>query len=696
MIKAVLSENGLFIHRIKPNGEVGTIALHEIALLEDWSVLTEQMINYSVGKRDTSISSWLGRVVKTLCFLIAQTGLRRLPQNSLEWQIFIRNWYGVALAAEGLKSSIETRVTVWNKNIKPFLEFIQYRDIIPADVLVPPMKAVGQKVKNSSFKVNLIGESKPIKVSVTDELTKLLTPVSLGRTDSEYLDELFYDLEKSRNKLKDCLVAYWRTIKTHYEYGEKIIAAANLEEINKRIKAGNIYDYTARVGRVPPIRTHFAKPIDKKSFSNFLYLLKTFHGQYTTGHKENPYLPSDINGLTNKSLNGYNPFPELFIEDGSSIKPSSRLDWCLGCLSNRDVSYITALLIMINPKFTFESLLLCRVHDRHGKQWLELGEGGISFSIEKARAKSMKKENLDELSIDVLTTLIKMRDDKIDKAKDGVKDYLFLISSQRTRSFVLASAPRVSSWITGLETKTAVTDYSANCLSTLYPSMNDYGLYPGSVNHSKIRATEGVLEWFKTGSIKAASRKLGNSVKVSLEYYIPKELIAAYNTRQVRKFQNLLIVAATINEDYMLEAVDFNSLDDVHNFILNMLEMNGNSKNPLMEYLKNTSDNDERKECIKNGDLLSSISKQALAALYTYRDIAINNNIDAKLLSEIDTKSGISPLAFISLSRYLNSALTGHNNAEFRAIHEEAVKQSDTYSGKLNWGDLLMKRDVMV
>lgn len=690
-MKAVLKENSLFMVRKKPNGRIGKIDLRSISNIVDWHTLTDQMINYCSGKAEPTISTWINKIVAPISLVIDAMSLKRLPRSSGQWEVFIRTWYGTLITTNELKASLETRVKIWNSSIKPFLEHLQMRDVIPLDIIIPPMKAVGQNVNNSSFKINLIGESEPVKISSKESIDKILTPVSLSRTDAEYLDEVFYELEKNRNKLYECFYSYWKTIKEHYEFGKQCLESADQEQILHRIKNKDFYNITNIPGKnTPPRKQHFATPVNLDSFSNLLFLFKNEFGQVLNIFGETKILPGE-NTFRKQSAFMCSILPELQMENPKPIKLSGRLDWCIGCLSTRDVSYITALLIMLNPKFTFESLLKCKVVDKDGKTWLEESDNGLIFSIEKARAKSRKTENLNELSIEIISTILEMNEHKIPNVDNALRNNFFLIASKHFKCHSDPSPSKVIRWLTG---SGGSGKYRDKTLIDLYPTIAEYGLHDGTISHSKIRTSEGVLEWFRTGSIKAASRKLGNTRKVALEHYIPKELVAAFNTRQVRRFQNLLIIASTSGEDYMLEAVDFNTIEEVHRFIINMIETDSGNKNPLIKFLKNNTKG-ELDNTKNSGELIASISKKSLTALYVYKSSALKNNIPSKMLAEVDKNTGVSPLSFINLSNHLNNVLSCHADLSLRTAHNDAIKASEKYKKNISWGDLIIKKGVI-
>lgn len=686
-------ENGFYHFRIiSPSGEPILMNIDYLSKVNNWESLASQMIFYCCGNEQSSIKSWVSRVNSIFRPTIEESQIKSIPNSVKKWTVFIKNLYVMTLITDSIKSSLKTRVSIWNKNIRPFLSYLQDKDYIPGGIIVPSMKKVGEGNNNSSFNVKMIGDKSAYKVEMQDSLNRLLTPISLYRTDAEYLDEVFYDLERKRNKLYECLVNYWKNIKTHYETGSSLLSSANVSEVERRIRQGKLYNCHAREGRVPPIRRHFLAEANSESVSGLLYLYKSRLGYVLLsnkrsfkGHPSNTAIYNNGNYI--KSI-----LPSGYLEDDSKLKFVDRLNWSLGVLGNRDVSYIVALLIMENPKFNFEALLDCKWADKNGKLALSLNNNVYSFFVDKKRAKAQKKETLSKLSVEIIKTLISMQEGYKDYIDKKLMGRLFVIRAQNTagKVFRAPQKSRVSCFLTGLDTHIDQA-YESYCLNTFFPSLDEAGLPKGTINHKKLRDTEAVLEYFRTGSVRAVSNKLGNSNRVALKHYIPQVLISAFNTRQIRKFQNLLIVAATKKEDYLLDAVDFNNLNELNAFISNMLTLDNKGINPLLniicDQVGNISNND--------GELIANISEDSLCLLYAYTKIAEKSNVEAAVLSKKDVGNDISPLALITLSKYLHSALISHPDRRIRDAHKAATKSALKLIGYVSWESLFINKSIM-
>lgn len=667
--------------------------------LEDRDVLADLMVLYCEGKRSASYATWVNRIKITLYAAIEYLCIDCLPTNAQGWRELIKQAYVHTLTSQE-KKALSTRVNEWNKNLRPFLEFLKERDVIPPHVIIPKMKKIGEVTKNSNFKSTLIGEKQAAEVKVDNTINNVLVPVSLSRNDVEYLDEFQFDLKRARDALHDCLMKYWKAIKTHYDFGQSLLADFPKEHplLLERYKNGDRYDYfydrndLGKGGKPkPPRRRNIANPTSLFGSMLFMYVVGSeFNGIFKVHELPKMKLPSSMNSGSMKS-DDFVCLPKLDFESTENIDLSHRFDWCFGYLRNADIGCLIALLMMLNPKFTYISLLQAKVKYTDGKPLLELDDLGVSFSITKARASDMKKEHLDDVSKEILEFLHEIREKHQHLIKNKKqKNFLFLAYSRQTKGLVNPNYGKVSQIITGVEdARLTKRGYRTTHLSSHFTSLLDVGLGPGALTHSKIRATEGVLEWFRTGSITSASRVLGNSKKVALEHYIPEPLIAQYNTRLVRRFQNLFIIAATFEEKYCLEAVDFNSWQEIHRFLITILEDEGN-KSPLVEYLRKLSVvgiGDEVK-----GNLNVPLSQNTLTALYLYRLAALNSSVRTKDLSKVDDVTQLSPLAFITLANHLINSLPSNKESHIVEMHKRATKQANVLLSRTNWGDLFLSK----
>jgi hypothetical protein len=85
----------------------------------------------------------------------------------------------------------------------------------------------------------------------------------------------------------------------------------------------------------------------------------------------------------------------------------------------------------------------------------------------------------------------------------------------------------------------------------------------------RIRSTRGVLVFLETMDLAAMARELGNTSDTSLRHYLPDVLWSYFTTRWLRIFQNLMIVEATRDTQYMQRALKFESVAEMDAFLRN-------------------------------------------------------------------------------------------------------------------------------
>src|SRR5260370_947831 len=189
-----------------------------------------------------------------------------------------------------------------------------------------------------------------------------------------------------------------------------------------------------------------------------------------------------------------------------------RVGWMLGYLGNRDLSSFHALLMMSNPTFNAEPLYRATLNEGLHRSNFEFAVAGITYKVIKHRARSKKISYLDDNSIFAISTLLEMtRTARVAlRASDpNAANRLFLTCSQTGAA--LASYNQFYKELSD-------TNSDGEVIFRLHPNLT--GILPASFNPEKIRATESVIEWFRTGSVTAAARKIGNTTAVTTGHYI--------------------------------------------------------------------------------------------------------------------------------------------------------------------------------
>lgn len=632
--------------------------------------ITHWCCDYMHGKQSKTAMVYLTRLKCTLSQGVQESGLSRLPKTQDGWQRLIKVLYGSHLINPGLEAALETRVKVWNSIIAPFLEWVTSQGGIPIGCLIPKMKRVGELNPSSSFKLKLIGSSSPLPIN--GSLDKLIIPVSLSRSDANYLDELYFDLHARRNLLEENLIGYWRVVVEHIEVGKRMIDSVCFAELQHSLSEG-LYKTVKVENGTQSRRVH--KASIRYYFANWLSCVSNIEPQTFTFSK-----PCEVSGYIPKEYPRHQHLDNLGLStNGYDLKVSHRINLMLGNFSSYDVMVIMVLLTMRNPRFTFHSLLYADILDKDGYTYLSEKDSGWEYSIFKQRAKSKITDSIDELSLEILNTVISVGA----KSRSTLNTRKLFTISKKYGGFGL---PGEGVILRKLSSKSASDKY--NLLSVI-PALKEQGFTPGSLSFRKLRDTEAVLEWFRTGSIKAVTRKLGNSEKVVLESYLPGTLLAIWNTRQIRRFQNLLLTAATIGEDYSLEVTDFNSLSELNSFIADMLHLHSGSKNPLILALEDDTDSYDR-----SGSLAIPISIKVLTTIYLYEHAANHSGVSAEQLRRKSAGINICPLTIVKLSLLLKHNLPNHKTKVFKDTHMAALTEVGYIKEDISWSKLFISAEA--
>lgn len=632
--------------------------------------------------RPTTIHSHMPRL-RLLGETLTYLKIKKPPKNPEDWQTVVQDIHRYILTRLNSRASLLTRMAVEWQTIRSYLNSLVEAGIIPISTYLPPVREQLDSLDTSPYSARLLGQPPIETVNANFTTNKLICSISTSRTDADYLEELRDSLSQRRHILLETLTKHWNYIKTNMKFGKKLIKSIDWEFLHSQLK-----NHQSDAPHFHP-----AYPSSLEGLANYLAVIHYHHNGLAPS--DDSYRSLDVELIPKMQTFGF--IPKISKELGTPKSPytegngSNRntLLWWQSKISHFDVSVITALLIMLEPSWTPQSIMLSKISNRNGKQYLDLTDSGACFEIAKHRAKKMKHAKLDPLVHEIISTLIKAS--KSDRRKllsqnDPKASLLFLpcgfsgitypIPSGASRFLSGSNTPKNHLWV-GL----------------LYPELVNYGLTSKTMSFAKIRNTEGVLEWFRTKSIRAVARKLGNTEKVVLEHYIPKALLNAWNTRMIRRFQNLWLSVAAANENFLLDVTDFGNLADLHAFLKDMLMLHGANDSPLSELL-------HRKFGAISGEVIDiknnnahlhiAISKAGLSALYSYQAAAIDIGLSNSVLDKNDEVTGLTPRHFISLADLLQSQLPLDKNPEYIMCHNEAILFASRSENRRRWASLMI------
>ena len=676
MILLERSDKGNLIAKIKD--DTGKILTKDLSCFDilgnDAFRLLQPIINRFNGTRPRTQEIHLTKLNSSLGHFIIRNKITKLPTNESLWQDFVIELFEYTLCRKDNAANLSSRIKSWNKVIAPAFDLLRDEaDIIPLGVDIPRTADRLNLIDITGYHNKVLGDKIPEPAG--DIINKLLGPSLLSRTDSEYLDEIRNQQAYLRRVLYDCLHTWWQQIKSYYLYGQKLLHSVEWSELNAQLCSGKF---------ITAGHKHIAASNTDAGLANLLsILIYKHHGAFRNRYTwESKILPSKIVRLPDS-------IPPAV---SKSVSVIMKINWMLGNLSSLDIAACSALLTMQNPMFTPHALLYAKINDKHGKPYLELDNSGQSFRIEKARAKAMKESSLDDLSIDIIKTILEMTSAirKHFLAQNSLfSDYVFIQHENG-----IHDVPRQNHIMKKL-TGSAKRQDKGLAIYDYFPELIKAGLSNGTISYTKIRSTEGVLEWFRTGSIRAVTRKLGNTQQVVMTHYLPKQLLASWNTRIIRRFQNMWLTVAAANEDFLLEITDFNTLDELHSFLADMLSQHAPTSSLLAEELHKRFSSRLDKSGSKNKASINSrlaipISKNTLAALYLYHDAALQSGVHPSVLAKPDKITGLIPSQFISLAELLRSQLPHHRDPVARKAHETAIRLASDMHHRLQWSDLLI------
>jgi hypothetical protein len=683
------------IYFIGSNGKEQSVGLKSLLNFQRSNSLIEYLVSYLPFFRPTSIYSTVNKIANV--FDAAWKNSFDIPNNHNpdSWQEFITNTFESWILNETSKATIKTRITCWDKNVEPFLQYLKAKAFIPESVLIAKT-GVSTSKKWDTNSDKLIGEEdlKGVKeVEDEDDYHSLLATIDPSQTTDEYLESFMHELKLKLSSLEECLELYWQNIKTHYNYGNGLINSVNVDDIEEHIRDNKFIVYTKNNKKFnnPPIRRHICTVINKESFATLLYIANKLEPAYgKTKDKSKKYYPyTTLPAQLKKSE--YDPFPESLIEDDSRIPDRDKVNWCLGVLNPRDIAYLIALIIIKCPKFNFEPLLYSKVRDKHGQSLIVSIDSDMehenSFSVNKHRGKESKVEKLDPITQEIFNFLQEknVKNEQFKNEELG-SDFLFLALAQDEKSFTLPAKNRIINWVTGGSDK----DSEPTDLSTFFPSLLSQNLGKGRVSFKTIRTTIAVLEWYKTGSIKAAAKKIGNTEKVCLDYYLPPWITEKLYVLKIRQFQTCLVVAATVdNPELLLKAANFKNVEHFGKFVEKILAEIGDTKTPLIEVIKgNTLESINKKE-----KLVSVVNSNSLSFLYLFRSLVLDNNIEATELKKNKYQSGLTSFDLFQFSEYIELILSQHNESHFRAINKKAKEKALLLKINSDWKDIYSRKE---
>ncbi|WP_368622636.1 hypothetical protein [Paraburkholderia sp. BR13444] len=604
------------------------------------------------------------------CRIASQIGLGRLPDSTDEWQEFLITVFTEWFKRE--KCSLRTRVSTW-RHLGYFLTILRdSKRLIPQGVEIP-MCGVNKLRLDDEPSPQLLGQH-PLRLA-PKEHQKVLMEISLARSDAEYFDEVRGTLSSRRAALNEVATEWLEMIDAHYQYGQKLIASVDYEkEIKPHLNDPSYWRDWSDQGR------HKCSGHTEKSLATLLAILhhKIEIGESLTiclfEEKGRYYLPS-------------HPTLDIPPDAPQPVSPLvtkfDRIRWMLGSLTSHDYLFAQLFFTIHHPVFFGSAFSDAKLVSRQGESMISLGTGDPVARLVKGRAHALKQTQLDSESERFLSMIFQMTNrarQYLKKKNPLIANRLVLITKLGKLAVPVLNASAFfrkgtnPGWIGGY-----------------FPHIDK--LFSGEeITFRKVRATEGVLEWLKTGSLTAATFRLGNSKQIFIEHYIPHELLVSFYARQVRRYHNLFLAAACPTDIDLSDVLEFKTLDEIHDFIKNNLFIEPFKSSPLGQILGKKQQPKTQSFEAHFKDLVLPVSTNSIATLYLYQECALAAGFNNSTLSphanfRIDE---ITPDDIIDLAELARFRLPHDKDPKMRIAHSSALEKCKVLRKKYDWSNLML------
>jgi hypothetical protein len=619
------------------------------------------------------------RAVNRFGKFLRASAVVELPTAHQEWQRLVVELYAWHLSSDDSPASLISRQRQWCDPFLPWFHKLIEEGLIPAGVTVPKAR-IGRQVsrQGSSSRRTTLGTSSGLKdLGETFGPNKTLFGPIDGSSDQEYLAHVEQILKDRSGVLTFAANDYWLKMRRDNRTGRNMMRRILRQELGARF-ANDDWSTSQpldKTGFRPYLVTH-PEMADSGAWTLAIMSELVRHGQSldcvsTRALKEHlAFGPKFLHNRSDTPLDEIEMRTALSSEQQSLYSSSMLYMRFLGILNPVDMAVAAVILIQEHPNLTPRALIEAQLLDERGHTYLVATEDRscLMFSVEKPRARTRKYAHLTPRAARVMRHLI--------RATAPVRAVMRRAGSPLWRCLFVGNGGRGFGHLDVGPKQLTATNLPS--LARYYPELQVAGLTRGTLDFSKVRATQGILEWFATGSFRAVSKKLGNTYQVALENYIPPELIRIWNEKVLRRFQNILIALASSNESYSLAVSDAPDEGSFNSFIDQVVVDFPRDASPLGGYIHAAfSRRTEGKPGVHSKgpsglpshDLLSlSMDPACLALLYAYAEV-VTLKLSESQLAERSAESNLSPNDFVQLAFFLRQAAT-------REVSEGVLSQS--------------------
>lgn len=521
--------------------------------------------------------------------------------------------------------------------------------------------------------------------------TTLLVPLSIHQSDETYLSNYERQLIEAIETFKLCANREIRRLIRKHTLGKAYIESVDYERISglleeRRLPNGMISGFNGGY-RDPITDTHFfdANAGNPRVVRNLVAMVS-----HEMGGVPKPWLSKRV-------VSGPAHWGFLRTFGKNNLLPY------LGILSSRTAAPFLVLLLLDNPRLNVESLLNVKVADKYGKSILLTKAGddaqAVRITVEKPRANSQKHSILSAKSIDIISWLIKftepVRKHLIETGEHEEAKWLWLgITTTKHYHYGRLSMGQLKKGFQTLPSNKALQarETRVTCFTHSHRELESWKRVSGL---RSLRVSAGVAVWLESNGdpVKTAQAFGHKGIQVTLNNYVPKAIQNALYERQIRRWQNIVICSASANKPYLLDATDFLTKEQLHEFLAGLFASENFQKasfhqDSLASKIRSLVDpilqgpENEVEECTKSRNKTLIIDDpDRVAVLLAYREKLMD--VDSASLYTPDITTNSSPKMWLDLGNALCGNLPDEY-VEIRQLIEKAGSRKDVVTRQLS------------
>lgn len=408
----------------------------------------------------------------------------------------------------------------------------------------------------------------------------LLVPISITLSDQQYLADYQKRLQQALDAFSSAAELEFRHLVRRRELGAAYKCRLPYAEVRAKFGHGSFEKYKDPVNKL-----HMFDPAGGHPHVHRFLISYVFWQQ---GGYPRPYIRYARNA-DNRPVKAIAEEPIAKFVARYGVR---RLAPYFGLLNARTAVPLLMLLLIDHPRINVHSLLRAEIEDSHGHPVLILPAGdndqATRLTVTKPRARSKKQSILTDRGRRVIQFVLDITEDVRKKLREQgryAEARRLWVGTTDSAGYRLGSLSinSMSRWFHRGKSSQAIRE--SNLQKSTYASGlrcdHDFvrthprlSEWIGLVTLKTLRASAGVMVWFRHGGdIRAAAEAFGHKdIMTTICNYVPKPLQFAMYEREIRRWQNLLIIAATGSHPQALPLTDFDESAELDQFIRGVTE----------------------------------------------------------------------------------------------------------------------------